>query len=831
VTRHQGQETWSIREAHLPFEEHHLCQAGWGALQRGDVVNNLDVEYDLERGQIRRGSVRRYAAVPEGVRRLLNQHGCDHPGLVLDRFIYRCNDQSTVRGALEQVLGIQSAFVQEYPRFLDRRQQMLISLGAEGFLARTNGPLTLHLARASALENAGICLHPLYGFMYLPASGLKGMARAFAQTVWLPTQPHQEAAEQTLKQVFGRIDGEAAAGAIIFHDAWPETWPKLQLDIVNNHHRKYYEERADSPPGDWETPTMVSFLAVAPETSFRFALSLRRDEKRELRDLARSWLIGALTHLGAGAKTAAGYGSFQIVDETAPPRELAQPAEQMWQQACKIPEPARLEHEETLKLVSPAFLAGARQQAEDCDLRPATLRGLLRWWWRTMHVGFVTAEQLRWLEAAVWGDTRQGGALRLCVERQAQPRAKQYDLRDRQDRFRVARAFQNEHQLCDPPQRTTQGLFYATYGMDDGGRQRHFLDPGTSWKVRLTARKGRYSEWNERGKEVRGQPLCARDILEQGKAALWLLCHLGGVGSRSRKGFGSLADLQGLSLDQCKKLGQDFRQVCGLTGSFRKQLAASASLEQILSPPADGRPWLEVLTPWHDHWFALDQVGFSAQRFAQDHSHQCEKVALGLPRQIHGPRRTPMPHQQGSHQPPERLRAPRGDRHASPVHYHLASSPDGILIIRVTAFLAPELPDEPTSRCMLQELLKHLQNDLQQRAREHCNVGAPPPASASPPGGGRSRRPEGTPVIVRILEVRDAERNRFRVQEAEKPPGILDVGVPHNPLPNIGDSINVFISSDDPRCPKYRWDQPPPPAPQGRGGPRGRQPPPRGGRR
>ena len=38
----------------------------------------------------------------------------------------------------------------------------------------TSGRLTLHLARASALENAGLCLHPLYGFTYLPGTGLKG---------------------------------------------------------------------------------------------------------------------------------------------------------------------------------------------------------------------------------------------------------------------------------------------------------------------------------------------------------------------------------------------------------------------------------------------------------------------------------------------------------------------------------------------------------------------------------------------------------------------------------------------------------------------------------
>ena len=59
-------------------------------------------------------------------------------------------------------------------------------MGALRWRCATTGPLTLHLVRASALENAGICLHPLYGFVYLPGTGLKGMARAYAETVWLP---------------------------------------------------------------------------------------------------------------------------------------------------------------------------------------------------------------------------------------------------------------------------------------------------------------------------------------------------------------------------------------------------------------------------------------------------------------------------------------------------------------------------------------------------------------------------------------------------------------------------------------------------------------------
>ena len=236
---------------------------------------------------------------------------------------------------------------------------MLKSLpGLECFACRTVGPLTLHLSRASALENAGICLHPLYGFVYLPGTGLKGMARAYAETV-------AGVSAEEVKEVFGNKPGEPKkdkqhAGAIVFHDAWPAEWPRLFVDIVNNHHGDYYQARPTDnahPPGDWEDPVPVYFLAVSSGTTFQFALSPRRaDVRKELLKRAREWLVGALCYLGAGAKTAAGYGSFCPLESPLPP----------------LVSPTWSRFEATLELATPAFLAGANQQKDDCDLRTAT---------------------------------------------------------------------------------------------------------------------------------------------------------------------------------------------------------------------------------------------------------------------------------------------------------------------------------------------------------------------------------------------------------------------------------------------------------------------------
>ncbi len=122
--------------------------------------------------------------LPESTIRLVNAtpEGQRHPGLQLDRCSPpgKQEEQREPLNAVCRTAGDPTLL----KALLERRRQFLGAPPASAtFLGTTTGPLTLHLARASALENAGICLHPLYGFTYLPASGLKGMARAYAKAV------------------------------------------------------------------------------------------------------------------------------------------------------------------------------------------------------------------------------------------------------------------------------------------------------------------------------------------------------------------------------------------------------------------------------------------------------------------------------------------------------------------------------------------------------------------------------------------------------------------------------------------------------------------------
>lgn len=737
--------------------EHCLHPSGWGAVVLADVDKELDIEYEVADDCAVR--IRRYPAVPEAIRNLLSAHGCDHPGLALDKFIYRSAGQSFVKHALQTVVAVnaaRTAWTDWFQRLQQRWVATMTAARAKIFAATTVGPLVLHLARASALENAGICLHPLYGFAYLPGSGLKGMAMAYAETVWLPGQTDLNQAWRQIEDVFGWAPNpdrkrqihdrshpadrrrandsnpnspeiKASVGKVVFHEAWPDAWPQLLVDIVNNHHPDYYQhDDNDHAPGDWENPVPVYFLAVASGTTFHFALAKRcADTADELLALAHQWLLGSLCHLGAGAKTNAGYGGFKPVD-TGRTCAATTAAAVSWKAATSRAN-HRAEFSTTLELVTPGFLAGASQQAEDCDLRAATLRGQLRWWWRTMHAGFVDVKTLRALEGAIWGDTHGGGPLRVVLDRIVEISPRLYDKRSKA-------AFSEQQKVSElgipnsDARKTTQGLWYASYGMDEGSqsnrRQRHVLEPRASWRLTLVAQPARYftsrKDASDPKKVDQGRQITAEQILKQSQAALWLLCQFGGVGSKAGKGFGSLCSGDGLAwtLDSVKGVAAALRQELSLNNTFRDSAARSASLEQMLGP-------VEANFTWPQVWSVLDQVGFAYQTFAKKYKHRRDKMALGLPRRVGRPA-------QGDFHPAPPVTT--NSRHTSPVRIHIAPTENG-WVVRTIALPAAQLPNLAASRKFLQEFLKDFGEEINRRAVLQ------PPSPPPPHLGGQPQQP------------------------------------------------------------------------------------------
>lgn len=159
------------------------------------------------------------------------------------------------------------------------------------------------LGRSHPIEN-GFAWHPSLGVPYLPGSSVKGLVRAWAESL-------DDAVPAELAALFGPApdaDLPRATGDLIFLDAVPTAPVALEIDVMTPHHANW---TLSDPPADWRSPVPVPFLVVAARTRFVFAvLSRRRDPDAAAR--AVRWLCDAARDVGAGAKTAIGYGRFSV---------------------------------------------------------------------------------------------------------------------------------------------------------------------------------------------------------------------------------------------------------------------------------------------------------------------------------------------------------------------------------------------------------------------------------------------------------------------------------------------------------------------------------------
>ena len=220
----------------------------------------------------------------------------------------------------------------------ERQQKLCLSLGGLMAELETEGPFVTGMGLSHPVEN-GFAFHPTLGTPYLPASGVKGLLRGWVEA-WME---HEQGGDEYKYGVIGRWFGAAkgddkdkarampeGAGNLIFFDALPTKPVHLACDIMTPHMGKWYEkggaigaqDYATTAPADWHNPVPVPFLVVKRNTPFRFLIAPRlignaeHDTQAKL-DVVQAMkeLKEALEWLGAGAKTAAGYG--RMVDREA----------------------------------------------------------------------------------------------------------------------------------------------------------------------------------------------------------------------------------------------------------------------------------------------------------------------------------------------------------------------------------------------------------------------------------------------------------------------------------------------------------------------------------
>ncbi len=170
----------------------------------------------------------------------------------------------------------------------------------------------------------------------------------------------------------------------------------------------------------------------------------------------------------------------------------------------------------TYRIVTQMFCAGVDQQS--AELRLASFKGALRFWWRTLMAGKFGNDinRLYTAEASLFGATEPGFG--------------QSKVRLRLRNVELAK-------IVSPPEIFERGSLLGT----------HYLGYGLM-EAFASRKKGTEAGQLTRGMIPSGRFTvdcrCSREAsaeqVEQMKAALVLLGTFGGLGSRSRKGFGSL---------------------------------------------------------------------------------------------------------------------------------------------------------------------------------------------------------------------------------------------------------------------------------------------------
>lgn len=208
------------------------------------------------------------------------------------------------------------------------------------FEMRARTRLVVGLGGKGALE-FGITLHHTTGLPIIPGSALKGAARNYTLLTiaaelyagndpvhWmtnesleaLDTQLMIGVAQHPQANAYRRVFGsQEAAGECVFHDAVVSRLPAgevFAVDVMTPHFSKYYTSSGGEAPHDADNPIPVSFLTVSAGTRFGFAIGARHNAgDADLIRTAAQWLASALDELGIGAKTAAGYGAFKLVND------------------------------------------------------------------------------------------------------------------------------------------------------------------------------------------------------------------------------------------------------------------------------------------------------------------------------------------------------------------------------------------------------------------------------------------------------------------------------------------------------------------------------------
>src|SRR5690554_797325 len=168
----------------------------------------------------------------------------------------------------------------------------------------------------------------------------------------------------------------------------------------------------------------------------------------------------------------------------------------------------------TCELITPAFIGGS--DPNSAELRVPSIKGALRFWWRALH-GDLPIDQLKQREADIFGGTQKGQGQSKVILSLADS-----NLTPSTDNFPLHPVtVRSKNKSFDI--NILEYLAYGTYKREKGKNVfiKEYFKPGT-FQLKLL-----YPENYKHEQEI--------------LSAFSLLSNFGGLGSRSRNGFGSIA--------------------------------------------------------------------------------------------------------------------------------------------------------------------------------------------------------------------------------------------------------------------------------------------------
>jgi CRISPR-associated protein Cmr6 len=264
---------------------------------------------------------------------------------------------------------------------LSRRTELLAG-GAENIL-RVSFNWRLRVGGTRGFDDRLLpAFHPVFGIPYVPASTLKGAARAWAR--------RQNAKD--IETILGMLEGKTAKAAKVeFLDAFPSS-PCLDVDVATPQwHWKGQENQLQVS----YQPTPFPMLSLKQPTLL-IGLRPTKPEYAHYVPIVRDWLENALK-CGIGSRVSSGYGRSLGQIAHLPYSQVHQ--FELWTQGTYGSEPPSKENQWTGEL----------------EFRPTAIRGILRYWFRSIALSLYRPSECQTLENRIFGTLGQQGKVGVSV--------------------------------------------------------------------------------------------------------------------------------------------------------------------------------------------------------------------------------------------------------------------------------------------------------------------------------------------------------------------------------------------------------------------------------